>query len=162
MSEAYRFEWPKAECEADDKILGNVRKYGCHIVGIPDAKPRFAFSIGLFANYSHPELIIFGLNSNNGSLIINDVRDRVAAGQKFADGDVSDDILADGYKVCFWQVPLDAYREYLGTAIWFYSKSPTSFPCLQIIWQDRNRRFPWEAGCIAEVKADQPLLKKVL
>jgi hypothetical protein len=53
------------------------------------------------------------------------------------------------------------YPEYLGTAIWFYRKLGP-FPCLQIIWQDVNRRFPWEEGCIPEVKADQPLLKKMV
>jgi len=161
MSKAYTFEWPKPEHEADETILQNVRKHGCHIVGVADANPHFAFSIGLFANYSHPEVIIFGLNSNNGPVIINDVRDRVAAGQKFADSDICDDILLDGYKVCFWEVPLVAYPKYLGAAIWFYAKSPLPFPCLQIIWQDRNRRFPWETGCIAEMKVDQPLLKTV-
>jgi hypothetical protein len=69
--------------------------------------------------------------------------------------------LTDGYKLCFWNVPLLVYPKYLGTAIWFYRESDP-FPCLQIIWQDVNRRFPWEEGCIPEVKADQPLLKKLV
>lgn len=161
MPESYEFEWPKPEDNADETILRNVRTHGCHVVSIPDGNPHFTFSVGLFANYSHPELITFGLNGNSGHTIINEVRDRVAAGQRFSDGDVADDILIDGYKVCFWYVPLEAFREYLGTAIWLYSKSPIPFPCLQIIWQDRNRRFPWEDGCDPAVKADQPLLKMV-
>ena len=99
------------------------------------------------------------MGSDTSVKIINDVRDRAAAGHKFVDGDISDDILEGGYKVCFWDVPLKAYDSYLGTAIWFYAKSPRPFPCLQIIWQDRHGRFPWEPECIPEVKADQPLLK---
>jgi hypothetical protein len=59
-------------------------------------------------------------------------------------------------------VPLAAYEDYLGTAIWFYGKAPRPFPCLQVIWQDRNRKFPWEADCIPEAKPDQPLLKKTV
>jgi hypothetical protein len=86
----------------------------------------------------------------------------VAAGHVFADGDICDDLLANGYKICFWDVPLSAYDDHLGIAIWFYGKSPRPFPCLQLIWQDRNRRFPWEAECISEVKAYQPLLKKMV
>jgi len=157
----YQFEWRQPEEEADEILLRNVRKHGCHIVGLPDGErgPGYAFSVGLFANYSHPELVIFGLGSDTSVKIINDVRDRVAAGHKFVDGDISDDILEGGYKVCFWDVPLKAYDSYLGTAIWFYAKSPRPFPCLQIIWQDRHGRFPWEPECIPEVKADQPLLK---
>ena len=157
----YQFEWRQPEEEADEIVLRNVRKHGCHIVGLPDGErgPGYAFSVGLFANYSHPELVIFGLGSDTSVKIINDVRDRVAAGHKFVDGDISDDILEGGYKVCFWDVPLKAYDSYLGTAIWFYAKSPRPFPCLQIIWQDRHGRFPWEPECIPEVKADQPLLK---
>jgi hypothetical protein len=161
---SYEFEWPAAASEADQTILHKIRKHGCTVVGISrdDEGPPYAFSVGLFANYGHPELIIFGLRSENAQAIINDVRDRVAAGQKFADGDISDDIVVDGYKLCFWDVPLTAYRDYLGTAIWFYSKAARPFPCLQIIWQDRNRRFPWEAGCMPEVKADQPLLRSTI
>jgi hypothetical protein len=160
----HTFEWPKAESEGDETIFRNVRKHGCHIVGIAtdERGPGYEFSVGLFANYGHPELIIFGMGPDITVPIINDIRDRVAAGQKFADGDICDDLLLNGYKVCFWQVPLKAYPEYLGTAIWFYKNCRPVFPCLQIIWQDRNRRFPWEAECIPEVKADQPLLKKTV
>ncbi len=157
----HKFEWPKPEHEADEIIFRNVRKHGCHVVGILDGEPPYLFSIGLFANYGHAELAIFGLRSDNAQIIINDVRDRVAADHKFVDGDVCDDILEDGYKLCFWQVPFRAYPNYLGTACWFYQKCPLRFPCLQVIWQDRNRRFPWETGCLPDVKEAQPLLKSV-
>ncbi|MBR0955570.1 DUF4262 domain-containing protein [Bradyrhizobium canariense] len=103
------FEWPEPEPEADEVILRNVRNHGCHIVGIPDAAPPFAFSIGLFLNYGHPELIIFGQRSENAHAIINLVRDRVAEGHKFVDGDISGDLLENDYKLGFWQVPFEAY-----------------------------------------------------
>ena len=155
-------EWPEPEHEADEVILRNVRDHGCHIVGIPGANPPFAFSIGLHLNYEHPELIIFGQRAETAQAIINLIRDGVASGHQFVDGDVADDVLENGYKLGFWQVPLDVYREYLGTAIWFYQKSRFAFPCLQVIWQDVNRRFPWEAECSPAVKKDQPLLKKMV
>jgi hypothetical protein len=155
-----KFEWPKAESEGDETILRHIRNHGCSVVDIPDADPPFSFSVGLFGNYGHPELIIFGQRSDDACILINLIRDRAAAGHRFADGEIADDILLDGYKLCFWNVPLLVYPKYLGTAIWFYRKSGP-FPCLQIIWPDLNRRFPWEAECIPEVKADQPLLKKM-
>lgn len=100
-----QFEWPEPEHEADKVILRNVRNHGCHITGIPDANPPFAFSIGLYLNYGHPELIVFGQRAENAHAIINSIRDRVAGGRKFVDGDVSDEMLENGYKLGFWQVP---------------------------------------------------------
>jgi hypothetical protein len=157
-----KFEWPKVEHEADEAIIRNVCKYGCHIVGIgaDEHGPGYEFSIGLFLNYRQAELVIFGLDPDVSVPIINDVRDRAAKGQKFFVGDVSEDILV-GHKVCFVEVPLVLYPEYLGTAIWFYGNPPRRFPCLQIVWPDREGRFPWDAGCDAGVKACQPLLKSL-
>ncbi len=156
----YQFEWRQPEEEADEIVLRNVRKHGCHIVGLGDGEraPGYAFSVGLFANYCHAELIVFGLDWNHDAAIINDVRDRVAAGCSYAAGDVCDDLLID-HRVCFVEVPLSAYQDYLGIAIWFYAKSPRPFPCLQIVWPDREGRFPWETGCDEGVKRVQPVLR---
>lgn len=156
-----QFEWPEPEHGADEVILRNVRKHGCHIMGIEDADPPFAFSIGLFLNYGHPELIIFGQSAGTAQAIITLIRDQVAAGHQFVDGDVSDEMLENGYKLGFLQVPVGIYPRYLGTAIWFYGKTRLQFPCLQVVWQDVNRRFPWETDCSAAVKKDQPLLKRI-
>ena len=157
-----KFEWPQPEDEPDEAIIRNVRKHGCHIVGISsDSKgPGYEFSIGLFLNYGHAELVIFGLDPDVSVPIINDIRDRAAAGQKFVAGDASDDILI-GYKVCFVEVPLRVYGSYLGTAIWFYEKSPRPFPCLQIVWPDRNGLFPWQVECDEAVRRVQPVLKSL-
>jgi uncharacterized protein DUF4262 len=158
----HEFEWPEPDHEADEILFRNVRSHGCHIVGIDDGDPPFAFSVGLFLNYGHPELIIFGLPSENAQIVINHVRDHVSDGRRFADGDICDDLFGDGDKICFWQVPFEAYRQYLGIACWFYAKSMIAFPCLQIIYQDANHRFPWEVDCQPHVIKGQPLLKKTI
>lgn len=153
------FQWPEPEEEADEKLIHDVRKRGCHILNVY-AHPPFSFSIGLALNYGQAEIVIFGMEASKASKIINIVRNDAASGQKYADGDVSHDILV-GLKVCFVAVPLELYDEYLGTAIWFYRKSPRPFPCLQLAWPDRGGRFPWEAGCDAGVRKDQPILKPI-
>jgi hypothetical protein len=162
----HEFEWPKPENEGDVATLRHVREHGCSILNIPwggnDKEPPFSFSIGLFANYGHPELILIGMNGDNAGAIINEIRYHVANGRKFADGETSGDIMTDDYKVCFLQVPLMAYPYYLGTALWFYDKCPAVFPCLQVVWQDVNRHFPWDSGCDPQMIIDQPLLKKTL
>jgi Domain of unknown function (DUF4262) len=156
----YQFEWRQPEEEADEILFRNVRTHGCHIIRIPSDEqgPGYAFSIGLFANYCHAELIVFGVDRNHEAGVINDVRDRVAAGRTFAAGDVCGDLRADRC-ACFVEVPLQAYQDYLGTAIWFYAKSPRPFPCLQIVWPDLAGRFPWEVGCDERVKRSQPVLR---
>lgn len=152
------FKWPQIERDGDARIIRNVRERGCHIVGIPDGDPEFAFSIGLYLNYGHPEIIIIGLDGRDAAVIINDIRDRAAKGHKFADGDVCDDLLVD-QKVCFVEVPLEAYGDYLGTAIWFYENLPRAFPCLQMVWPDREGRFPWDAGAGQDFKDYQAVLR---
>ena len=155
-----KFEWPKAEEEVDEIIIRNVRKHGCHIVGITtdEQGPGYAFSIGLFVNYGHAELIVFGLERDDLAKVINSVRDHVIAGRKFAAGDVCDDLLVES-RIGFVEVPLRLYDDYLGTAIWFYQKSPRPFPCLQMVWSDRDGRFPWNAGYDERLRGYQPLLK---
>ena len=158
----YKFEWPQPENEVDKIIIRNVREHGCHIVGIngDEKGPGYAFSIGLFVNYGQAEVVIFGFEGRVAARIINVVRDRAAAGQKFVAGDLSDDFLVD-YKVSFVEVPLRVYSDYLGTAIWFYRKSPRPFPCLQMVWPDREGRFPWQTGYDAGLKDLQPVLKSI-
>ena len=156
------FKWPEPEEEADEILIRNVRERGCHILGVGGEKgsPPFAFSIGLALNYAQAEIIIFGLAPSKAAKIINIVRDEATSGKKYVDGDVSSDILVSG-KVCFIEVPLDLYGEYLGTAIWFYRKSPRPFPCLQLVWPERDGRFPWETGFDAALKIDQPVLRSI-
>ena len=101
---------------------------------------------------------MFGLHPDDQAGVINDVRDRVAAGRSYAAGDVCDDLLVDS-RACFVEVPLQAYQDYLGTAIWFYAKSPRPFPCLQIVWPDLAGRFPWEVGGDERFKRSQPVLR---
>ncbi|MGY3030939.1 hypothetical protein ACVIIV_000109 [Bradyrhizobium sp. USDA 4354] len=154
------FEWPTPDDAADERLFRNVREHGCHLMGIAgDAKgPGYVFSIGLYLNYAHAELVMFGLAGNDAAKVINAIRDRAAAGRSYADGDVCDDLPLER-KVCFVEVPLSAYQAYLGTAIWFYAKLPRPFPCLQIVWPDQEGRFPWETGCDPRLKIHQPVLR---
>jgi hypothetical protein len=156
------FEWPQPEDEADKKLIHNVRERGCHIMSISgdERAPPFVFSIGLFVNYGHAEIIIFGREPKNAAGIINVVRDDAAAGKKYVAGDVSSDILV-GAKVCFIEVPLLLYDSYLGTAIWFYRKSPRPFPCLQLLWPDANDLLPGETGYDDSLRKYQPILKSL-
>jgi Domain of unknown function (DUF4262) len=153
-----KFEWPKIEDEGDEVVVRNVRKHGCHIVSITDGEPPYEFSIGLFLNYDQAELIIFGLEANDSVGVINSVRDRAAAGRKYLAGEICDDLLIES-RICFIDAPFPAFVDYMGIAIWFYRKLPRPFPCLQMVWSDRNGLFPWNPGYDERLKGYQPLLK---
>ena len=146
----HEFEWPKPKNRAEQDTLRHVREHGCSIINIPwdgnEKEPPFSFSVGLFANYNNPELILFGMVGEKASAIINEVRHHVANGRKFVAGEISDEIPNDDYKVCFSQVPLTAYPFYLGWALWFYDKCPIVFPCLQRRLAGRQPAFSMGCG----------------
>ena len=61
-------------CEGpdDQKVLDGVAGYGWHVVKIFEQEgTRMAFSIGLFHNFGHPEIVVFGLDPDLMHSIIN-------------------------------------------------------------------------------------------
>src|SRR5262249_35535291 len=151
------FEWPIPRGPAEERIINDVRDFGCHIVWITDAAPQFAFSIGLFLNYDQPEVIIFGLDSGTTGTLINDICNQAVAGERFTAGSRTDKLLV-GNDVSFLAVPYTMYPEYLGHAIWFYHALARPFPCVQLIWPDRGGRFPWDSDYDKQFKGSQPVL----
>jgi len=67
------------DIEAKQTILSNIEKFGCHLALLePDNYlPGFVYSIGLYKNYGHPEIICFGLKTEVMASIINHARDLV-------------------------------------------------------------------------------------
>jgi len=53
------------------------------------------------------------------------------------------------------------YREFLGTALWFYRSIGRDFPVLQIVWPDKRGRFPWDADFDERTRDRQPVLAAV-
>lgn len=145
--------------DADEqKVIDDIEQYGWHIVGIEadDEGPGFAYSVGLHHTLGHPEVIVFGLASaDTMAQIINGIGDAVRSGTRFEDWHESDEIL-EGYSCMFRKVPIEAYPEYLGYAMWFYR--PDQFPVLQCVWPDKEGRYPWEAECDPIVRQRQPVL----
>lgn len=80
----------------EQRVIDDIERYGWHIVGIEadDEGPGFAYSVRMHHTLSHPEVIIFGLNSAEAmAQIINTVGDAVRDGAAFKDWHESDQIL---------------------------------------------------------------------
>jgi hypothetical protein len=51
----------------------------------------------------------------------------------------------EGYTIRFVEVEKDYYQNYVGYGGWFYNMS-FDFPLLQLVWPDKQHKFPWEEG----------------
>jgi len=141
------------------RICDDVAKFGWHVVFVApssgEAGAEFAFTVGLFQTYQHPELIVFGLPLKVAHGVLGTCVQRIEEGLLFEDGQVRSDVL-NRYNAAFLSVGQSFYSEYLGSAIGFYET--TDFPVLQLVWPDRNNHFPWEPECEPEFVRSQPIL----
>jgi hypothetical protein len=111
--------------------------------------------VGVFATFGHPEIVVFGLPSDRAHVFINNIVDEIKDGATF-DAGCRYDHLIDGYEVVFTAVDRPFYEDHFGRAIDFYAGS--AFPVLQMVWPDRNHRFPWDPDCEPQIRAMQPVL----
>ncbi len=138
------------------KILKNVQKYGWHANGIPGegSSPDWAYSVGLFAKYGQPELIVFGLEIATMHEMISRYADLMQAGKEFRDGAKVNGILD---KPCVLrQVHLPWRKPLLRSASWYYHYQ--EYPVLQCFWPDRHGYFSWDEHCNKRSRKVQPLL----
>jgi hypothetical protein len=148
---------PRCDVADDEKLLADVREYGWHVIKVPDTEetPGWAFSIGLFRNFNHPEIIIFGLGLDVSHDVINAVGDEVKAGKSFVVDELYQDLI-ETYSCTFRPVNQIWYDHFLGYASWFYKGQ--DYPVLQCIWPDRNHLFPWDPEFNPNWVWAQPLL----
>lgn len=143
---------------AEAKIKQNVADYGWHVAQFRATSylPSFAYTIGLWKNYQHPELICFGLMPETLHAILNIGGEMAKSGLLLKANEESRDFFEKG-KSYFLEVHPDNLKDYFGYGIWF-NQGP--FPALQIVWGDRNHTLPWEEGFEEKFIYQQPLLDR--
>jgi hypothetical protein len=153
--------WQRTQAVTEDdverKLVSDIEEFGWHVIMIAedDEGPAFAYSIGLFKNFGHPEIIIFGLDVTLMHRMINLIGEQVRQHRQFADGDAASGIL-EGHDVRFQNVASRHYHEHFGYARWFYNGD--GFPVLQCLWPDKKGRFPTDPGFARALRPRQPLL----
>jgi hypothetical protein len=65
--------------------------------------------------------------------------------------------LLHSYPVRFVDVPQRCYPDYLGLATWAYEGN--DFPAVQLVWPDKQGRWPWDATARAGFREGQPILR---
>lgn len=146
-------------CRNDDQTKSDIEKFGLSVVVIEatDYLPSFAYSIGLWQKFRHPELICFGLRIQTLHSILNDVADFVKSGEVIQVGKTYDNIFENA-KATFLNVDKRNLSDYFGTAIDFYNSK--DFPALQLVWTDRKDKFPWDTDFEEDFLYKQPLLDR--
>ncbi|MFC5270776.1 DUF4262 domain-containing protein [Adhaeribacter terreus] len=146
--------------EATQSIINaDIENNGCHIVVVEadDYLPAFAYTIGLFQTYGHPEIICFGLAPEVLKTLLQDAQKLIKQGKKLIPGYLFPEFLK-GFNAQFLRVNPEYYANYFPLAQHFYNFR--SFPALQLVWPDKQQKFPWEAGFNADLKFNQPLLDR--
>jgi hypothetical protein len=148
---------PEPADDHDRKLLADFGRHGWHVVGVEEDEegPGFAYSIGLYRSFGHPEVIVFGLPVRVMHRTINGVGEQVRSGERFGHLDEAGDVL-EGYNVAFRTVKRRHYADYLGYARWFYRGD--DFPALQCVWPDSAHRYPWHPEFDAALSRRQPVL----
>jgi Domain of unknown function (DUF4262) len=143
----------------ESSIFKDVATVGWSVILIEatDYLPSFAYTIGLWKNYHHPEIIAFGLTIKTLHAILNIACEEIKNGKTYT-SDVSYPDIFDNSDARF--VPVDSrnINDYFGYAIWF--NEGIDFPALQLVWTDRNNKFPWEENYEEEFVYRQPLLDR--
>lgn len=146
-------------CIDEKKLTADIEKFGWTVMLLEatDYLPSFAYTVGLWKNYKHPEIISFGLTTKTLHLILNDVGEIAKSGRTIEVGKNYDDFFENG-KTEFINVDKRNIADYFGQAIEFYNSK--DFPAIQLIWTDRNNKFPWDNDYEEEFEHRQPLLDR--
>ena len=127
-----------------NKLTDDIVKYGFGVIMVPQTNylPSFAYTVGLWKSYKHPELISLGLPIDILHTMLNTVVFEVIKKKLIEIGRNYHDIL-EKYPVQFLTVDKRNIPDYFGQAISYYQT--VDFPALQLIWPDDKGIFPYES-----------------
>ena len=142
-----------------EKTKLNIEKFGLQVIMVSSESynPSFAHSVGLTETFNHPEIICFGLPSDLAHSIINDVVEIIKQTGAIKIEKEYDNIFKDS-RAAFLKVDQRNIGDYFGVALEYYQDK--KIEALQLIWTDRNDKFPWEENFEDEFIYKQPLLDR--
>ena len=134
-----------------------IEKHGWMLQGVfstkDDPGPSFVYTVGLTV-LGHPELIIFGLPHNVAGVLLNEMGDQIRkTGRRYVAGELLPDLLDGDYVARL--IKVDDTTEHLTLANRIYGHG-TVIEALQVVWPDKERRYPWDEGFALPLL--QPLL----
>lgn len=127
---------------AELRVLADIDENGVHIVHVPESDdgPEYSYTVGMPYSFEAPELIVFGLPAEIARDLLDAIVDEAADGTAFV-AEAQREGLLHGYPVRFFDVPGELAAKYLGVAQWAHEGA--AFACLQVVWPDKQGRWPW-------------------
>ncbi len=131
----------------DKTLLGNIATHGWAPVSVfggwtEEDSPSLVYTVGLYKNYGHPELLISGIPTRVSLDILAPVVERIKLGESFVHGQM-DTWALNGCPICFAAIPQKLVSSHMGKSELAYDLPP---PALQIYWPDSSGNFPWAPG----------------
>ncbi len=146
-------------CLDENQLLADIEKFGWTVLLLEATEylPSFAYTVGLWKNYNHPEIISLGLTTKTLHLILNEAGEIAKSRQTIEVGKNYDDFFENS-NTQFVKVDRRNIADYFGQAINLFDT--INFPAIQLVWTDRNNRFPWDNDYEKEFEFKQPLLDR--
>ncbi|HJX84177.1 MAG TPA: DUF4262 domain-containing protein [Candidatus Angelobacter sp.] len=145
----------------DQEFLRIIDEFGWHVMSVAPRKDEegdlFSYSTGLYYHFQHAEIIVFNQRTDLRHNMVNNIGNRVKAGEKFEPGKGYSDIIGD-FDVQFRPLHSSRYWGLVNFSCWFYDNDETSFPLLQCFYPDMAGKFPWDPGCEQWAIDNQPQL----
>lgn len=141
-------------------ILAEIEQAGVHVVHVEGGgdAPAYSYSIGLWHSFGQAEVMVFGLPAEVAEDLIQAIADEADEGKHFV-ADSKHTGLVEDYAVRFFAVGKAFYGEYLREALWAYEDE--EFPAVQLVWPDKQGRWPWEDAAREGFRKSQPVLARM-
>jgi hypothetical protein len=141
--------------ECPRTISDLVANHGWAAVGV-DGSPPFVYTTGLGALAGHAELIVVGLPNETGKWLLDQAVSAIRDGRTFSPGDTVHGLMGS-YDIGVVQVSPDKLESLAFAADQY---GGFTFDAVQLVWPDRDGRFPWDLDVDPRLAASQPLLGK--
>jgi hypothetical protein len=140
-------------------VLRNVEAFGWHCTSVTQEDegddPPFTYTVGLFKTFGAPEIIMFGLSQDVAHSILSIYARRLEEKNPISVDAPCPDLI-NNYSCVFVPVPRPRYNDFVFSALWFYAE--VEFPLYQLVWPNKEGRFPWHPRAAAAFKSEQPFL----
>jgi len=138
-------------------LLSDIDTLGWSVIMVPEDNdgPAFAYTVGLYHTFNHPEILMAGLEIEFMNTLLNDLGQDVSNGISYEAGKQYSGVI-ETFFCSFQTIDEKFYQDYLGTALSFYKD--LSFPALQCVYPDMSGRYLWEPDVNPALVEMQPLL----
>lgn len=137
-----------------DTLRATVAEHGWAVVPVLDS-PTYAYSVGLFSNFGHPEIVIRGFHPTLMQQLINDMGDAIRAGEHFEPGRLYPQII-QGFSCPVVEVTRSWRAHSMLACANFHGT--LDFPAVQLLLPDAAGSFPTDEACDPEYKRVQQLM----